>query len=110
MACDELLSGRVESVLSEMKGITRKNMFGGLCFLHKGNMLCGLDNKGNLMVRVGPEQYESALKLEHAAEMDFTGKPLRGMIYVRPEGFETDEALGDWLKMGLRFTASLPAK
>ncbi len=110
MAHDEKLAERVEAALSETKGVTSKKMFGGLCYLHNGNMLCGLDNKGNLMVRVGPKQYEAALKLEHAAEMDFTGKPLHGMIYVRPEGFKTDEALGKWLRMGLEFTAALPAK
>ncbi len=73
-------------------------------------MLCGLDNRGKLMVRVGPRQYEAALKLEHAAEMDFTGKPLRGIIYVRPEGFTTDKALSEWIGMGLKFTSSLRKK
>jgi TfoX/Sxy family transcriptional regulator of competence genes len=110
MACDEQLAERVEAVLSEEKSITRKKMFGGLCFMHNGNMLCGITNQDNLMVRVGPQQYEDALKLKHAAEMDFTGKPLRGMIYVRPEGFNTYEALAKWVKMGLNFTSDLPAK
>ena len=110
MALDEKLAERLESALGAIKGITRKKMFGGLCFLHNGNMLCGLDNRGNLMVRVGPERYEDALKMEHAAEMDFTGKPMRGMICVRPEGLKTDEALGSWIGMGLGFTSSLPEK
>ena len=60
MACDEKLAKRVEAVLNDKGGITRRKMFGGLCFLHNGNMLCGVDNKNNLMVRVGPEQYEAA--------------------------------------------------
>ncbi len=110
MAYDEKLAERVEAALSDNEGITRRKMFGGLCFLHNGNMLCGVDNKNNLMVRVGPEQYKAALKLEHATEMDFTGKPLRGMVYVRPGGFKTDQALGKWIGMGLGFTSTLPAK
>ena len=110
MAIDEQLAARVKAALGGEKGITEKKMFGGLCLLRRGNMLCGVDNRGNLMLRVGPEQYESALKLEHAREMDFTGKPLRGMIYVEPEGFESEAALKTWLTMALKFTATLPAK
>lgn len=110
MAVDETLAKRIEAALSGKKGISSKKMFGGLCFLHNGNMLCGVDNRARLMVRVGPEQYEDALAKEHAREMDFTGRPLKGMVYVEPEGFATDEALAGWIEMGLRFTGTLPAK
>jgi len=101
---------RIRTFLEKESGITVKKMFGGLCFMHRGNMLCGIVKKKNLMVRVGPEQYETALKMQYAREMDFTGRPLRGMIYVEPEGFKTEAALTKWIEMGLKFTRSLPKK
>ena len=110
MAIDELLAERVRAALSGEKGITSKKMFGGLCMLHNGNMLCGVDNRGNLMLRVGPEQYEHALALPHAREMDFTGRPMKGMVYVEPEGFASEEDLKKWLALAMKFTGTLPAK
>lgn len=110
MAYDEKLANRISKILNTAKGISRKKMFGGLCFLHNGNMLCGIDKHRNLMVRVGPEYYQKALKLKHAREMDFTGKPLTGMVYVAPEGIKTRTQLVQWIERGLSFTRSLPEK
>ncbi len=97
---------KIRALLASENGITEKKMFGGICFLHRGNMLCGIDNKKKLMVRVGPKQYEAALKMQHAHEMDFTGRPLKGMVYVASE--EVD--LSKWIEMGLNFTRTLPKK
>lgn len=110
MAYDEALAQRIEQSLAGTKGITSKKMFGGLAFLHHGNMLCGVDNKHNLMLRVGPEQYDKALKHKYAREMDFTGRPLKGMIYIEPAGFKNQTSLDKWINMGLAFTTSLPKK
>ncbi len=101
---------RIRELLQEEKGITERKMFGGICFMHRGNMLCGITNKNELMVRVGPEQYGAALKLKHAHEMDFTGRPLKGFIYIESEGVKTKAALAKWLEMGLTFTRTLPKK
>lgn len=101
---------RVRGILASEEGITEKKMFGGLCFLHRGNMVCGIDNKNRLMVRVGPKQYEAALKSGDAQEMDFTGRPLKGMVYIKPEGVKTQAALSEWIEAGLRFTRTLPKK
>ena len=109
MAYDEQLAGRVRDVLARRKDVSEKKMFGGLSFMLGGNMCCGVD-KDNLMVRVGPEQYETALAQPHARPMDFTGRPLKGMVYVDPEGYRTDAALAAWVKRGVDFAASLPAK
>ena len=109
MAYDEQLAGRVRDVLARRKDVSEKKMFGGLSFMLGGNMCCGVD-EGNLMVRVGPEQYETALAQPHARPMDFTGRPLKGMVYVDPEGYRTDAALAAWVKRGVDFAASLPAK
>ena len=64
----------------------------------------------DLMVRVGPEAYQRSLAKPHARPMDFTGKPLRGMIYVACEGFEDDSDLDSWVKRGIDFAGSLPPK
>jgi len=84
-------------------------MFGGLTFLVNGNMSCGVEKK-RLMIRVGPDQYKQTLKLKHARPMDFTGRPLKGFIYVSSEGFKSDTALKKWLEKGLEFARTLPAK
>lgn len=110
MAYDEKLALKVRTALQGKRGIKEQKMFGGLCFLHNGNMLCGVDKEHKLMVRVGPEQYEKALKIKHAREMDFTGKPLKGLVYVAAEGYRTKTMLAKWIDMGLRFTNTLPAK
>ena len=110
MAHDEQLCGRIREVLEGQQGITEQNMFGGVCFLHNGNMLCGCDLKHGLSVRVGPDQYEKAMKLKHAKEMDLTGVPLKGLIFVDVDGYRTKRNLVQWLDRGLAFTKTLPPK
>lgn len=108
MAYDEGLAERLREVL-EGEPLTEKRMFGGLAFLDRGHMACGIV-KEELMVRVGPGAYEAAVKRPHAREMDFTGRPMKGMVMVAPAGFESDEALAGWVRDALVFTRSLPAK
>ena len=84
-------------------------MFGGLCFMHEGNMCFGIVGS-ELMVRVGADAYESAVALPHAREMDFTGRSMRGMVYVDEVGISEDEDLDLWLQRGLDYAASLPPK
>ncbi len=83
MSYDEKLFNRVSSMLKSTKSIESKKMFGGICFMHRGNMLCGVDGK-RLMLRVGPEQYQSVLKMKYVAEMDITGRPLKGFVLRMP--------------------------
>ena len=109
MAYDEQLAGRVRGVLARRKDVSEKKMFGGLSFMLGGNMCCGVD-KDNLMIRVGPDQHEAALAQPHARPMDFTGRPLRGMVYVGPDGYRSDEALVKWVQRGVDFALSLPPK
>ena len=109
MAYDEALTERVRSLLRRRRGISEKKMFGGLCVLVNGNMAFGI--VGNeLMVRVGPKGYEDALVQRHAREMDFTGRSLKGMVYVAPMGFHTDQALREWVERGLKYARRQPAK
>jgi len=109
VAYDEKLAERVRRALTPREGLSEKRMFGGIAFMLRGNMACGIV-KDELMVRVGPERYDDALARPHARPMDFTGRPMRGMVYVEPEGCRTDEGLKWWVEQGLNFAASLPAK
>jgi TfoX/Sxy family transcriptional regulator of competence genes len=96
---DERLAQRVRDVLGRRAGLDERKMFGGLAFLLDGRMFCGIV-KEQLMVRVGPEQHAKALALPHARPMDFTGRPMKGMIYVAPAGVR-GRSLAAWVKRGL---------
>jgi TfoX/Sxy family transcriptional regulator of competence genes len=109
MAYNTELAHRIRAVLSDQEGVSERKMFGGLCFLINNNMACGIV-KDELMVRVDKAKYGEALQLPHAREMDFTGRPMRGMIYVGVEGIATDADLAEWVGRGLAFAASLPPK
>jgi TfoX/Sxy family transcriptional regulator of competence genes len=109
MAYDEGLAERIRGLLQDRGKITERAMFGGLAFLVRGNMTVGIV-KDELMVRVGPEIYAAALKEPHARAMDFTGRPMKGFIFVSPEGLESDSSLARWVDRGFTYGASLPAK
>lgn len=109
MAYDEHIGQRLREALADHHGITKKKMFGGLSFMLGGNMCCGVE-KANLVVRVGPDAYEDALADPHARPMTFTGRPMRGMVYVDDSGYATDEAMAGWVQRGVAFASSLPAK
>jgi len=108
MPYDEGLAQRLRETLAG-QDIVEKKMFGGLAFMLQGNMSCGV-SKNTLMLRVGPATYDSALSQPHARPMDFTGKPLKGFVYVDPPGFAEDEDLAAWVKLSTDFALSLPAK
>lgn len=109
MAFDEGVAQRLREALAGLKGITEKKMFGGIAFMDRGNMCCGVVSD-TLMARVGPDAYAEALTRPHAREMDFTGKPLQGFVYVDPPGYAEDEQLRGWIELCRSFTSSLPAK
>lgn len=83
-------------------------MFGGLAFLRGGRMFCGIA-KDELMVRVGPERYEESLRKPHVRPMDFTGRPLKGYVYVAEAGRRTDAALRAWVNLSASFVGTPPA-
>jgi TfoX/Sxy family transcriptional regulator of competence genes len=109
MAYDEKLAERVRRALVGQEGLTEKKMFGGMAFMLRGHMCCGVVGD-DLVVRLGAEQHEAALAEPHARHMDFTGHPIRGMVYVGPGGHRDGEALARWVKRGVEFVASLPPK
>jgi TfoX/Sxy family transcriptional regulator of competence genes len=109
MAYDEGLAERLREIFEDLPAVGEKKMFGGLAFMVHGHMSCGIVDD-TLMVRVGPDQYADALSRPHARKMDFTGKPLKGFVYVAPEGIETDDALAAWVRLSLGYVATLPPK
>jgi len=84
-------------------------MFGGVAFLVGGHMGCGILGD-RLMIRVSRDAYEDALARPHVKPMDFTGRRMRGFIYVDPAGIADEEALAEWVREGLGYAASLPPK
>lgn len=106
MAYDEGLAERLAEILARRKGVTSKKMFGGLCYLLGGKMFVGIV-KDTLMVRVGPAAYADALAQPRAREMDFTGKPMKGYVFVAPAGFDSERDLRAWVDRALAFVATL---
>jgi TfoX/Sxy family transcriptional regulator of competence genes len=109
MAFDEKLAARIRGVVGKRDGISEKKMFGGIAFLLNGKMLCGVIDS-DLMVRVGPARHDEALARPHAREMDFTGRPLTGYVYVAPRGTATAASLRNWVLDGFSFVSTLPAR
>ncbi|MCH8008606.1 MAG: TfoX/Sxy family protein [Chloroflexi bacterium] len=108
MPYDEKLVERVRGVLAG-KAFEERKMFGGLTFMLQGNMCCGVAGE-RLMVRVGPEKYDEALGQKHAQLMDFTGRPMKGFVFVGSEGLASAKELEAWVRRGVDFALSLPSK
>jgi len=109
MAYDDLLAQRVRDVLKARADISERKMFGGLAFMLGGNMCCGLVGS-DLMLRIGEAGCEAALERPHVRPMDFTGRPMRGMIFIDAAGLKTRSALEAWLAQALSHAQTLPKK
>ena len=109
MAYSEELASRIRQTLAPRADVMERKMFGGLAFMLRGNMCCGVVGD-MLMLRLGNEGAAAALAEPHTRPMDFTGKPLKSMIYVGPEGVAALEDLNRWVNRGADFAASLPPK
>ena len=109
MAFDETLAERIRRGLARRKSIEEKKMFGGVGFLLNGNMLVAVW-KESLIVRLGDEQGEEALKEAHVKEFDITGRAMKGWVLVGPEGIEDDEQLKGWIQRAMKFVGKLPGK
>jgi TfoX/Sxy family transcriptional regulator of competence genes len=109
MPFDPELAARVRRVLARKKGIEEKKMFGGVGFLLHGNMLVGVW-KHWMIVRLGLEQFQSALDQPHVKQFDITGKPMKGWVMVDPQGLEGDDQIRAWIADAVKFVAKLPKK
>ena len=108
MAYDEKLAERVRDILAGDPALSERKMFGGLAFMLDGNMCCGIVDD-RLMLRLGADLAEQALERTHVHPMDFTGRPMTGMVYVAPEGTR-GEALRRWVEQAAGFVRTLPPK
>jgi len=109
MAYDDGLAERLHLHFEGRHDVESKKMFGGLCFMMAEHMCCGVLGD-TLMARVGSDQYDDALASPYAKEMDFTGKSLKGFVYVSPEGFAEDNELAYWVGLCENFVLTLPPK
>jgi len=106
MAYSEALANRVRDALAREKGVDEIKMFGGLSFMVGGHMALGIVGD-QLMVRVGPDGYQRALGRVHAREMDFTGRSIKGFVFIEPAGIRTKRSLASWVAPALAFVKSL---
>lgn len=109
MAYNEALAARLRKLLDGEGPISERKMFGGLAFMLAGTMVCGVMGD-EMMARVGPERYDTALATPGARPMDFTGRPMKGMVTITGVVLATDEGLRGWLDQALDYARSLPAK
>jgi len=109
MAYNEALANRIREALAREKGVDEIKMMGGLCFMIGGHMALGIVGT-ELMIRVGPDGYERALARVHAREMDFTGRSMKGFVFVEPAGIRAKRSLASWVAAGAAFAKSLPPK
>ena len=109
MAYDEGLAERIRTLLVDEHNIAEKKMFGGIAFMQNDYMFVGVTND-ELMARVGPDNQATALGKPHVRPMDFTGKPMKGYIYVEPDGLADDKDLEEWVQLCARFVQTLPPK
>lgn len=109
MSYDERVANRIRRALGDRHDISEQKMFGGLAFLCRGRMCCGIVG-ADLMVRVPVEEFDAVMRRPHVRPMDFTGRPLKGFVYVSPPGFGTAAALRTWLALGQRVAEAKAAE
>lgn len=109
MAYDETLADRVRDALAPRAEVSERKMFGGIAFMVGGNMAVGVI-EDDLMVRLDPADAEQALSEPHVRPMDFTGRPMKGMVFVDSAATESAEGLAAWVDAGADFASSLPPK
>jgi TfoX/Sxy family transcriptional regulator of competence genes len=109
MAYDLGLAQRIRDALQSRLNITERAMFGGLAFLVDGKMFVGVQGS-TLMARVGPERHEDALTVPNVRPMDFTGRPMKGYVYVDSPGLAEDKNLKAWVHWCVSYVAALPAR
>ena len=109
MAYDEALANRVRKVLEKRRYVAEHRMFGGIAFLLKGSMFCGV-LESDVVLRLGEEGVTQALREPYTRPMDFTGRPMKSMIYLESKGVESDDRLREWIDRAFLFARLLPRK
>ena len=109
MAYDEQLATRVRDLVASTPGFAEQKMFGGLCVTVFGNMCCGVLND-DLVLRVAPDTAQRLLSEPHVRPMDFTGRPLKGFLFVGAEALKKKPELRRYVSLSLAFATNLPPK
>jgi hypothetical protein len=110
MAYDEDLADRIRELIAGEPGVTEKKMFGGLAFLIGGNMAVAASGQGGLMVRCAPEETDVLVAKPHTARFEMRGREMDGWLRVDDKGVKTKRQLEPWVKTGVSYARSLPAK
>src|SRR4051794_31396607 len=110
MAYDEDLANRIRELIAAEPDVTEKRMFGGLAFLIRGNMSVAASGQGGLMVRVEPDETDTLVAKPHASPMVMRGREMQGWLRVDSEGVRTKRQLEPWVRRGVAYARSLPAK
>jgi TfoX/Sxy family transcriptional regulator of competence genes len=108
MAYNQELEKRINVITSQWPGIVSKKMFGGVCVLLNGNMVCGV-YKNDLILRIGTDAHQFAMQKPCVKPFDITGKPMKGWILVEPAGYSGSQ-LDEWVDLAHHFALSLPPK
>ena len=109
MGYSALLEERVEGLTCTWEDLERKKMFGGICYLIRGNMAFGIWQE-SLIVRMAPDRAAEEMEKEHVRPFDITGKPMKGWVLVEEGSWREPDELARWLDLGRAFALSLPAK
>ena len=101
---------RIRELVGRERGLTEKQMFGGLAFLINGNMAVSASGQGGLLLRVDPEQTDALVKKPHAQPFEMRGRSMQGWLRVDMEGLRTKRQLQPWVARGVAYARSLPSK
>ena len=110
MAYDEDLANWIRELIAGEPDLTEQRMFGGLAFLVGGNMSVSASGQGGLLVHVDPEDTDALVREPHAAPFEMRGRAMRGWLRVDAEGVRTQRQLEPWVRRGVAYARSLPAK
>jgi hypothetical protein len=110
VAYDEHLANQIRELIGAEPDLTEKKMFGGLAFLIGGNMAVSASGQGGLLLRCDPEETDALVKKPHADRFEMRGREMDGWLRIAPEGVRTKRELEPWVKIGVAYARSLPAK
>lgn len=108
MAYDERIADRIREILVDQPEIEEKQMMGGVAFMVNSKMCVGVI-KDEMMARIDPDIYEDVLEKHGCRPMDFTGKQMKGWVFISPEGMDKVKDLEYWIGLALDFNKKAKA-
>jgi TfoX/Sxy family transcriptional regulator of competence genes len=110
VAYDEKLADRIRDLVGGESQLTEQKMFGGLAFLIGGNMAIAASGQGGVLVRVDPAESDKLVAKTNASLMEMRGRQMQGWLRVDADDVRTKRQLAKWVKLGVSYARSLPAK